>query len=87
MPFYQQRQEILSLGCFFPLLDFVNQTYGVSDVLYDIDTETEKVYQVKGLTQTWGEMIPYLKPPFPIKAATKNILHALAKRRPIRYNG
>ena len=23
---------------------------------------------MKGLTQTWGEMIPYLKPPFPIKA-------------------
>ena len=36
-----------------------------------IDTETEKVYQVKGLTQTWGEMILYLKPPFPIKATTK----------------
>ena len=125
-------------GLFLPLLDFVNQTYGVSDVLYDqvrrghpdtrelkkaadalweapgtindfikeveeqadiaeddrrileswchpltglfilerhlsrgsifIDTERDKVYQVKGITQTWEEMIPYLKPPFPIKA-------------------
>ena len=125
-------------GLFLPLLDFVNQTYEVSDVLYHqvrrghpdtrelkkaadalwkdpgiinefieaveeqtdlededrrilegwchpltglfvlerhlsrgsifIDTDTEKVYQVKGLTQTWEEMIPYLKPPFPIEA-------------------
>ena len=125
-------------GLFLPLLDFVNQTYEVSDVLYDqvrrghpdtrelkkaadvlwedpgiinefieaveeqadideddrrileswchpltglfilerhlsrgsifIDTERDKVYQVKGITQTWEEMIPYLKPPFPIKA-------------------
>lgn len=125
-------------GLFLPLLDFVNQTYKVSDVLYDqvrrgrpdtrelkktadvlwedpgiinefieaveeradieeddrrileswrhpltgffvlerhlshgsifIDTERDKVYQVKGITQTWEEMIPYLKPPFPIKA-------------------
>ena len=125
-------------GLFLPLLDFVNQTYEVSDVLYDqvrrgrpdtrelkkaadvlwkdpgiinefieaveeqaaieederrilegwrhpltglfvlerhlshgsifIDIERDKVYQVKGITQTWEEMIPYLKPPFPIKA-------------------
>lgn len=33
-----------------------------------IDTETKKVYQVKGLTQSWEEMIPNLKPPFPIDA-------------------
>ena len=32
-----------------------------------IDPETEKVYLVKGLTQTWEEIIPGLKSPFPIK--------------------
>ena len=34
-----------------------------------IDPETEKVYLVKGLTQTWEELIPGLKPPFLIRAA------------------
>ena len=33
-----------------------------------IDLETEKTYLVKGLTQTWEEMIPGQKPPFPIRA-------------------
>ena len=33
-----------------------------------IDPETEKTYLVKGLTQTWEEMIPELKPPFLIRA-------------------
>ena len=33
-----------------------------------IDPETEKTYLVKGLTQTWEEMILELKPPFLIRA-------------------
>ena len=33
-----------------------------------IDTDTEKVYLVKGITQTWEEMIPGRTPPFPICA-------------------
>ena len=33
-----------------------------------INPETEKVYLVKGLTQTWSEMFPRAKPPIVLKA-------------------
>ena len=33
-----------------------------------IDPETGKVYLVKGLTQTWSEMLPWAKPPVVLEA-------------------
>ena len=33
-----------------------------------INPETERVYLVKGLTQTWGEMFPWVKPPIVLEA-------------------